>query len=57
MAEADDSENFAIGLKILPGTRWRATEHELEAKAAGVPRLVGEGALLVLCVEGTNVGK
>lgn len=57
MADADNSENFAMGLEILPGTGRRAADHELEAKVAGFPRLVGERALLVLCVEGTDSGE
>ena len=57
MAEADDGENFAMGLEILPGTGRRTADHELEAEAAGVPRLGGERALLVLFVEGTDIGE
>lgn len=52
VAETNDGEDFSARLEVLPGA-WRgAPEHELETEAASLPRLVGEGALLVLRVEG-----
>lgn len=54
MAQADDGEDLAVGLEVLPGAGRRSADHVLEAEAAGVPRLVGEGALLVLRVEGAD---
>lgn len=54
MAQADDGEVLAVGLEVLPGAGRRSADHVLEAEAAGVPRLVGEGALLVLRVEGAD---
>lgn len=54
MADANHGEHLARGLEVLPG-RWHATaEHELEAKAPGVPGLVREWALLVLLVVGAE---
>jgi len=55
--DADDGEGFAVRLEVLPWTRRRATEDELEAEGAGVPGLDGEGGLLVLGVEGADRGE
>lgn len=57
MAEADDSKDLAAGLEVLPGAGRGAAQHELEAQAARLPWLVGEGALLVLRVEGADRGE
>lgn len=54
MAEANDGEDLAVGLKVLPGAGRRSADHVLEAEASGIPRLVGKGALLVLRVEGAD---
>lgn len=54
MANADDGEDLAIRLEILPGRGWRSTEHELEAEAAGIPWLVCKWGFLVLGVEGAD---
>lgn len=57
MAEADDGEDLAAGLEVLPGARGRAAKHVLKAQAACLPGLVGERALLVLLVEGADGGE
>lgn len=57
MADADDSEDLAIGLEILPGRGRSAAEDELEAETSRLPWLVREGRLLVLRVEGANGGE
>lgn len=45
-------------MEVLPWTGRGGTDDELEAKAAvGVPGLVGEGAFLVLGVEGRDGGE
>lgn len=57
MADADDGENLAVGLEVLPGRGGSAAEDELEAEAPGVPGLISEGRLLVLRVEGAYGGE
>lgn len=57
MTDADDGEDLAVGLEVLPGAGRGAADDELEAEGAGVPGLVGEGALLVLHVEGADEGE
>lgn len=54
MANADDGEDLAVGLEILPGRRRRSAENELESEAAGFPGLVSKGGFLVLSVEGAD---
>lgn len=54
MAEADDGKDLAVGLEVLPGAGRGTADYELEAQAAGVPRLVGEWTLLVLGIEGAD---
>lgn len=54
VAEANDGEDLAVGLKVLPRAGRRSANHVLEAEASGIPRLVGKGALLVLRVEGAD---
>lgn len=54
MANADDGEDLAVRLEILPGGRRRSAEDELESEAAGFPGLVRKGGFLVLCVEGAD---
>lgn len=57
MADADDGQDLAVRLEVLPGAGRGAADHELEAEGAGVPGLVGEGGLLVLGVEGAGGGE
>lgn len=57
MANADDGQDLAVRLEVLPGARWGAADHELQAEGAGVPGLLGEGGLLVLGVEGADGGE
>lgn len=57
VADADDGEHLAGGLEVLPRRGHAAAEHELEAEAAAAPRLVREGALLVLRVVGPQRGE
>lgn len=57
MADADDGQDLAVRLEVLPGAGRGAADHELEAEGAGVPGLVGEGGLLVLRVEGADGGE
>lgn len=57
VAKADDSEDLAIGLKILPGAGRGPTKYEFESKGAVVPWLISKGRFLVLCVEGTDGGE
>lgn len=62
MADADDGQGFTVGLEVLPGAGRGAADDELEAEAAAAgggvpPGLVGEGALLVLGVEGGDRGE
>lgn len=57
MAEANDGEDLAAGLEVLPGAGRRAAEHVFEPEAARLPGLVGERALLVLLVEGADGGE
>lgn len=54
MANADNGEDLAVRLEILPGRRWRSTEDELEAEATRFPRLVCKWGFLVLGVEGAD---
>ncbi|GLT61195.1 hypothetical protein SLA2020_339170 [Shorea laevis] len=51
VADADDSEDLAVGLEVFPGAGRGAAEDELEPEAAGVPGLMRERRLLVLRVE------
>jgi hypothetical protein len=51
VADADDSEDLAVGLEVFPGTGRGAAEDELEPEAAGVPGLMRERRLLMLRVE------
>lgn len=57
MAEPDHGENLPVRLEILPGAGGRTAEHEFEAEGSGVPRLIREGGLLVLSVEGADGGE
>lgn len=57
MTEADNSENLAARLEILPRTRRSAANNKLEAERTGIPWLVGERALLVLGIEGADGGE
>lgn len=56
--DADDGEDLAVGLKVLPRARRGSSEDELEAEGGGggIPGLVGEGGLLMLGVEGADGG-
>lgn len=57
VAEPDHGENLPVRLEILPGAGRRTAEHEFEAERSGVPRLIREGGLLVLSVEGADGGE
>lgn len=57
VAEPDHGENLPVRLEILPGAGRRTAEHEFEAEGSGVPRLIREGGLLVLSVEGADGGE
>lgn len=57
MTDPNDSKDLPIRLEVLPGTRRRSSHHEFEPKAARFPWLMGEGALLVLGVEGADGGE
>lgn len=57
MANAKDREDLTIGLEVLPRASRRSADHELEPKAAGIPRLLREGRLLVLRIEGADGGE
>lgn len=57
--DADDGEDFAVGLKVLPRAGRGSGEDELKAEGGGggIPGLVGEGGLLMLGVEGADGGE
>lgn len=57
MTNTDNSMNLPIGLKVLPWTWRRSTDHELEPEATGIPRLIRKRTFLVLGVERTDGGE